>query len=104
MESLFESPKAKRRVLPTIRRKIVDLKAEHLQSGLFSETNKPPIISMKHKHTEKKRCLDGSAVSPLHFESLSLHGSIEGSRRRSSSMVFFTPVGWSVSPSNSIET
>src|SRR5215208_519969 len=97
MESLFSSPKAKRRVLPpAIRRKIVDLKAEHPPLNLEEIANICGVLFGRRPdgHTVKA-VLEGSAIPRKLVRRFPPYHEIPDDRERREAVVTLHGEGWS---------
>jgi putative transposase len=97
MENLFGSPKAKRRVLPpAIRRKIVDLKAEHPPLNLEEIANICGVLFGRRPdgHT-MKAVLEGSAIPRKLVRRFPPYHEIPDDRERREAVVTLHGEGWS---------
>ena len=97
MESLFASPKAKRRVLPpAIRAKIVDLKAEHPPLNLEEIANVCGALFGRRPdgHTVKA-VLEESAIPRKLVRRFEPYHEIPGDRERREAVVALHEEGWS---------
>ncbi len=96
MESLFASPKAKRRVLPpAIRRKIVDLKAEHPPLNLEEIANVcDTLFGRRPDGQTVKAVLAESAIPRKLVRRFEPYHEIPGDRERREAVVTLHEEGW----------